>query len=599
MRSSALLSLLALAALPSCASQPGAPADAALDATSRDSSLEAAADGLADASLADASLDAADARTQDAPSAEASSDALEASTDAASDAGSAPDAYVPSFCSRYPPSGDAGTWQARRVRYDASGRLAYVSDAEGNRVPDFSFAGYHQGEAPLPSVPSVELVAPGAGDDTARIQAALDRVAARTPDARGLRGAVALAPGAYQLAGTLSLRASGVVLRGAGAGADPASNSVLVATGDTPHQRNVVEVGAGSVGFWSTPRGPRVEVSTPRVLVNATSFDVRDATSFHPGDAVLLLRPSTAAWIAALGGGGGSMDWNPGEVDTAYYRHVVAVSGTRVTVDVPLYDTLDRSLSQAVLYAVDDAALLREVGVESLRIDVQTAGGTDENHAWSAVAVTGARDAWVRDVTALHFGYAAVVVEQSQRVTVQSCAGLDPVSVVTGGRRYNFAVERYAQQVLFQDCAASNGRHHYVSNGISLASGVVFSRSRSDGAYDPMEGHRRWSQALLYDLVVDRGARTPVTVGLYNRGDYGTFHGWAAVHSVLWRHDTGGAAALVQRPPLGQNYAFGVQGAVTGNGPFSGSLGYVEAATGALQPDSLYEAQLCDRLLHR
>jgi hypothetical protein len=65
---------------------------------------------------------------------------------------------------------------------------------------------------------------------------------------------------------------------------------------------------------------------------------------------------------------------------------------------------------------------------------------------------------------------------------------------------------------------------------------------------------------------------------------------------VLWRHDTGGGTAIVQRPPLGQNYALGVVGTVTGVGPATGSAGFIEAMRGALAPTSLYEAQLCDRL---
>lgn len=63
-------------------------------------------------------------------------------------------------------------------------------------------------------------IGPADGDDTARIQAALDEVAARPLDGHGHRGALVLAPGVYEIAGTVRVRASGVVLRGSGAGAD-------------------------------------------------------------------------------------------------------------------------------------------------------------------------------------------------------------------------------------------------------------------------------------------------------------------------------------------------------------------------------------------
>jgi len=503
---------------------------------------------------------------------------------------------LPSFCATVLPSDLAASWQSNSVRHDAGGRLVYAPDAEGNRVPDFSFAGYHAGESDPPVLPEVERVSPPpAGDATPLIQAALDRVALRTPDAKGLRGAVVLAPGTYTIAGTLQVRASGTVLRGAGDGGDPAVSSILRAVGDSPHQRDVVQVGAGWLPFWmDRPQG--IDVTTERVPVNATSFDVSDASALAVDGTIMIVRPSTPAWIAALHGGGGSVPWVPGDVDTQFLRRVTAITENQVTVDVPLYDTLDRALSQSVVFPVDAGGLAREVGVESLRIEVEIAGGADEDHAWNAIDVLGAEDAWVRGVTALHFGYAAVRLEQARRVTVSGCRGLDPVATVAGGRMYNFTVEHHVEQALFVDCEARAGRHHFVSNGISTASDIVFLRGASTDAKNTMEGHRRWSQALLFDSIVDRGSTVPIVVGLYNRGDYGTTHGWGAVHSVVWRHDTGGGVALVQQPPLGQNYAFGVIGAVTDVGPFPGPAGHVESGPGDLVPHSLYEAQLCDRL---
>jgi hypothetical protein len=80
-------------------------------------------------------------------------------------------------------------WQSRLVRYDRWGRLAYEQDAEGNRIPDFSHAGYRNGERPIPHVPVVKTIRPIEGDNTAHIQAALDEVAA-LPRAR--RGALLL-----------------------------------------------------------------------------------------------------------------------------------------------------------------------------------------------------------------------------------------------------------------------------------------------------------------------------------------------------------------------------------------------------------------------
>src|SRR4051812_37591043 len=66
------------------------------------------------------------------------------------------------------------------------GKLVYATTANGDRMPDFSTAGY-MGGVPIPDAP-VRVVVPRAdGDSTARIQAALDHVASLPLDKTGLR----------------------------------------------------------------------------------------------------------------------------------------------------------------------------------------------------------------------------------------------------------------------------------------------------------------------------------------------------------------------------------------------------------------------------
>src|SRR5688572_22940527 len=89
------------------------------------------------------------------------------------------------FCGKYPPAPQAGQWSSAHVSYDTTGKLKYASDSARNRVPDFSYVGYHYGEKPLPTVPDVLMISPATGDSTARIQQAIDQVGARTPDANG------------------------------------------------------------------------------------------------------------------------------------------------------------------------------------------------------------------------------------------------------------------------------------------------------------------------------------------------------------------------------------------------------------------------------
>lgn len=492
---------------------------------------------------------------------------------------------LPAFCAGPAP---AARWQSVHVGRGGDGRLIYPRDAQGNRIVDFSYAGYRHGEVAPPRMPAVAHLGPAEGDNTSRIQAALDAIGAR-----GDRGALVLAPGRYEIAGTLRVNRSGVVLRGAGDGEDPRRATILVATGDVPHQRTVVVLGSGKDG-WSEV-GPRHTITTWLVPVGAQTFAVDDTSTFVPGDAIVVHHPSTAAWISAVEGGGTGQDppWSPGSMDIRYHRRVAAVAGNTLTLDAPVFNHLDRALAPA--YVVKVAAQhASEVGVEDLRVDIATRGGEDEDHAWTAIGLVGAHDAWVRGVTALHFGYAGVRVSWSVRVTIADTRALDPVAIRTGGRMYNISVDHGGQLVLVQGCATRGGRHALVSNGGSTASGIVYHRCRMAHGDHVEAGHRRWVQAVLYDNVVET-ASDATYILLGNRGDWGTAHGWAAVHSVIWGFNR---QMIVQKPPTAQNYAVSTAG--TRRAPrFPGPDGSIEIGGPGLWPASLYEAQLCERLRAR
>jgi hypothetical protein len=152
-------------------------------------------------------------------------------------------------------------------------RLHYRTDTRGNGIMDFSAAGYRGGGVRLPSVGDAQRLTATSGDNTARIQAALD-------DATG---AVVLAAGEYEIGGTLSITRSGVVLRGEkGAG--------IRLTGK-PHCFLEIH-GSGS---WRE-EGPPAPILDAYVPAGASAFRVRGASAFHTGDRVLVLHPVTAEW---------------------------------------------------------------------------------------------------------------------------------------------------------------------------------------------------------------------------------------------------------------------------------------------------------------
>ena len=178
---------------------------------------------------------------------------------------------------------------------------------------------------------------------------------------------------------------------------------------------------------------------------------------------------------------------------------------------------------------------------------------------------------------------------------------MDPVGITTGERKYNFNTYLYSELNLFKECYARAGRHNYISNGTSGTSGNVFLDCVSDGALNVNEGHRGWTQGMLYDGHRDINMTRPFTLGLYNRVAMGTGHGWAAVQSVLWNCDVDASYGTIglQQPPTSQNYAIGCKAKKITGKPVSASdftLGYVEGQNrSGLTPQSLYKAQLSAR----
>src|SRR5690606_5390502 len=182
--------------------------------------------------------------------------------------------------------------QEQPVAAGPDGRLVYLADSSGNRVPDFSHAGYRAGVDTIPeAIVKIHVRAPqDSGDATRLIQAAIDYVAGLTPDAHGLRGAVLLGPGMFRLNGQLHIHTSGVVLRGSGM---MENGTVLLGVGSS--RRPLVVVAGRDDRVYSE----RHVITDSYVPVNAGALTVSDPTAFKRGDRVLITRPSTDEWIQA------------------------------------------------------------------------------------------------------------------------------------------------------------------------------------------------------------------------------------------------------------------------------------------------------------
>ncbi|HHH50123.1 MAG TPA: T9SS type A sorting domain-containing protein [Saprospiraceae bacterium] len=491
--------------------------------------------------------------------------------------------------------------KSRYAYFGNSGCLEYYADEENNYIPNFSFAGYQNGNTALPEMAVVKTLNPVAGDNTAHIQAALDSLATLPLNENNNRGALLLNAGEYEIHGQLFIRESGIVLRGVGNGAT-ANNTILKGIGNLPARRNLIVAGGSSGVNWTREKsGTKTNITNTFVPAGSRSLELASVTPFQIGDEVIVFQPSTAEWLASIDHGATADDegWKPGEIDLFYKRKIANINVTenKVILDVPIFDHLNRELSQAVIYVLDEPGIKRNIGIENLRIDIETEGELSENHIKSGIELRAVTDCWVKGVTVLHFMYAGIFTTLASQVTIRDCQAIDPHSKIEGSRRYNFAVNKKSNNILFENCQAIKARHAFVSNGASSVSGIVFYNCTAEQDYNSSEGHRRWSQGLLFDNIVFTKPNTSTLLGLYNRGDYGTGHGWASVNSLAWHVNTNSNVEkiIIQKPPQRQNYAIACNAYVTNEFKFMHDKGVIELSMHDITPISLYQAQLLER----
>lgn len=521
------------------------------------------------------------------------------------------------------------------VHSGEDGRLVYTPDYLGNRIPDFSMVGYRNG-MDIPYVPVRLELQPQQGDDTQRIQAAIDAVSAMPLDEHGFRGAVLLKRGVYEIGGTLFIRASGVVLRGEGQGdfkdfwLDPAlgltleelresladkNATILIATG--PEMRWIIRLQGtgGALGDMATA----TEILGNYVPVGASTFSVVNAGHFSVGDSIIVERRGNARWISKIGmdsipeptNGDPVVQWSP--VNHQFEYVITAIDGNRITIHSTLLNAIEKQWGGGRVFKYSDSGRITNTGVENLRAisfwQMNEHGVDDTRHADMFLLFDTVRDGWARNLTLEHFyGRSAIMTgPNSLGITIKESSnliaprefyageGYDPTGrtyfetgVYTG--RYGFHFE--GQYGLVKDCYAVNNRHAYFV-GHWVTGPNVFLNSYAEQSLTWSAPHHRWSTGGLFDNVKDM-------ISMMNRLSYGTGHGWAGANYVAW--NTKGVLA-VEQPPTAQNWAIGHVGEHR-DGPFHSwnmerfgfSHGYLESHGTRVEPASLYLKQLEDRL---
>jgi hypothetical protein len=459
------------------------------------------------------------------------------------------------------------------------GKLSYTPDSLGNRIPDFSYAGYRAGEMPVPQL-AATIIIPHTDDDATEIlQNAIDYIGNKVSDERGIRGVILLQSGTYRLSGNLNITRSGIILRGAGMGD---KGTRLVATGKD--RRTLIQI----KGQNDLIQNAAIEITDGYVPVNAMTLNIAAGSKLKAGDKIFIRRPSTAEWIRKLGtdhfgGGITALGWKAGEQDLYWDRTILSVEGGKITIDAPLTTALDKKYGSGFVIPYTWDGRIHNVGIENLSCisEYDLHNPKDEAHSWIAISMENLCDAWVRNVTFRHFaGSAVAVLETAKRITVENCKSFLPVSEIGGGRRHTFFTS--GQQCLFQRLYSEQGCHDFAV-GFCASGPNVFVQCESErphGFSGPLD---RWASGVLFDIVNINGN----ALSYKNRMYEAQGAGWNAANSVFWQC----AASLVEcfAPPTAQNWAFGVHAIFSGDGYWNDSNHHIH-------PRSLYYKQLEERL---
>jgi hypothetical protein len=488
-----------------------------------------------------------------------------------------------------------------------NGRLVYGQDAQGNRIPDFSSAGYEGGGVPLPDVPARVTLSAPAGDATATIQAAINRVSALPLDANGFRGAVVLQPGTYRIGTSLHIGASGVVLRGATA--NPADTVLLPQN----HKARTLVTIAGRGGI--TRAGPSHAVTDAYVPVGSRTLTLDSTAGLAVGDSVIVQRPQTQAWIHAIG-----MDripprpdhkpihqWSPNS-GLQFERKIAGISGNQVTLDVPLTNALEKQFTSATVWKYSFPGRISQVGLENLSSDGIAMGGSSFFNV-TFVNLDAVENAWVRNTVVTRYTQPYQVGTGAIRVTILHTQSLHMEQIMPQNvldQPFTYGVS--GQLVLVRDAVVTGSDvHAWTTQSLVPGPNVFSGFDETNTSVDKFDSgpHQRWASGILAEDLTMRS--TPVAqqraidfapwpaTELEDRQWFGSGQGWSAGNSVLY--NVSSTTWRVEDPPTAHNWAIGMIGTNIGprpnpphqNGEFI-SIGMF------VQPNSLYDQQLAERL---
>jgi len=489
--------------------------------------------------------------------------------------------------------------QSQWVYPGNNGKLAYKTTANGDRIMDFSSAGYMGGGVALPPVPVKRVIKPSDGDDLQQIQKAIDEVSAM-PMVDGFRGAVQLAAGNFSCSGSIILSTNGVVLKGSGWGK---GGTTLHMTG-SPHAAIVIGRNNTKIALGRTEKADDAETSLKTYVTDAyipfgtSQITVANTAGFAVGDTIIIRRPVTSQWIHFM-----QMDnmFRDGKKETwivtdrpgIIKRCITRITGNKISLNIPVADSYDAHYLGTGTVTVAKAApvqRINQVGIEDLHIQCPPLE-TDYGHApYSAIRI-GADDCWVKDVYCEETMNATVLA--GSRITMEHVMVKHTYTNLGASKPTDFSLE--GSQNLLDRCEISGGNTYFVWTSVLVPGPNVLLNCTFTGPGSRIQPHQRWATGMLVDncSVPDGG------IDFMNRGVAGSGHGWTMGWAVAWNCIA--KTYIIQNPPGAVNWAVGCIGErqqtarLFDTGPIQPE-GIFDSYNKPVAVQSLYLAQLQDRL---
>ncbi|KAK3847747.1 MAG: hypothetical protein J3R72DRAFT_485395 [Linnemannia gamsii] len=513
--------------------------------------------------------------------------------------------------------------------------LGYVAyNTQGDRIIDFSMVGWNEGNTDLPDplkdVPVVERLSPrpGAdkdsddGDDTERIQRALDHVAQQAKanvkgDSVVPTGALVLERGVYRISKPLKIRDGGVLFRG-----DPAGGSRIVCRWEPAGPKYAIEIEGKKDKELHETRVPVVSDYTP-----VGSFFLALDPSFLPdstlavGDQVMVTRIGNDLWVEDIGMDDFDSDkkgvkpWK--KMYARMFRTIRSLDPHTgiVQLDAPLPISIRRHYGGGWVTKYKDNKI-RALGVQFLdlifpknigrtiddMLDEEGRGSEDyrfshEIFANYALRIDCAAHVYVSHITTAFFHNFVSVGSEVHHLTLDSIVHSYPDDMLSGQSAFQLS----GQLVLIKNTLSQGSFHFFVDINHVMGPNVVH-RAQAINVGKPYQPlplnfapgevgpHMKFCTGLLFDQVTTDGS-----IQIVNRGSMGTGQGYSGANSVVW-NSRAREGVLTHRARGFQNFVIGSEDfEAEDRMPWSGH-GWKEHLGQEVLPGSLYLRQMGDRL---